>query len=167
MASSASKYGEGTEELGMAEADTDQGRGRQESSHGRRGNTNLLDRFPNQRRDEGVPSGGLPRKGRDTDGDEGSFMASACPGHHDHLGGGKPPTSKVLTMQHDGPVAFPLPPLGRELHPIGVWFPSSSCGCVCPTPLVLLCLPMLYHPMGFQRPCRHPLPAVPALDPLF
>ena len=77
------------------------------SSHWRRGNTNLSDRVPDRRRDEGVPSGGLPRKGRDTDGDEGAFMALACPGHCDHLGGGKPPTPKVLTMRHAGPVADP------------------------------------------------------------
>ena len=54
-----------------------------------------------------MPSGDLPGKGRDTDGDEGAFLAPACPGHRDHLGGGKPPTSNVLTMRHAGPVAVP------------------------------------------------------------
>ena len=76
-------------------------------SHGRKRNTNLLDRVPDQGRDEGIPSGGLPRKGWDTDGDEGAFMSPACPGHSDNLGGGKPPTPKVLTMRHAGPVAEP------------------------------------------------------------
>ena len=54
---------------------------------------------------EGMTSGGLPGKGRDADGDEGTFMAQACTGRHDHLGGGKPHSSKVLTMRHAGPVA--------------------------------------------------------------
>ena len=54
-----------------------------------------------------MPSEGLPGKGRDTDGDEGAFLAPACLGHRDHLGGGKPPTSKVLTMRHAGPVVVP------------------------------------------------------------
>ena len=75
------------------------------SSHWRRGSTNLSDRVPDQGMDEGMPSGGLPRKGRDTNGNEGAFLAPACPGNHDHLGGGKPPTPKVLTMRHAGPVA--------------------------------------------------------------
>ena len=75
------------------------------SRHGRRGTTHPSDRVPDQGGDEGMISGGLPRKGRDTDGDEGAFLAPACPGHRDHLGGGKPPTSKVLTMRHAGPMA--------------------------------------------------------------
>ena len=71
----------------------------------RRGTTHLSDRVPYQGGDEGIPSGGLPGKGRDADGDEGAFMAPACPGRRDHLERGKPPTSKVLTMRHAGPVA--------------------------------------------------------------
>ena len=67
-------------------------------SHGRRGNTNLSYRVPYQGRDKEMPSGGLPRKGWNTDGDEVTFLSPACPGHRDHLGGGKPPTPKVLTM---------------------------------------------------------------------
>ena len=75
-------------------------------SHGRRsGTTHLSDRVPDQGGDEGMPSGGQPRKGRDTDSNEGAFLAPACLGHCDHLGGGKPPTSKVLTMRHAGPMA--------------------------------------------------------------
>ena len=76
-------------------------------SHGRRRNTDLSDRVPNQGRDEGMPSGGLPRKGWDTDGNENIFMAPACPGHRGYLGGGKPPPPKVLTMRHAGPVSDP------------------------------------------------------------
>ena len=64
----------------------------------RRGTTHLLDRVTGQGGDEGMPSGGLPGKDRDTDGDESAFLVPAFPGHHNHLGGGKPPTSKVLTM---------------------------------------------------------------------
>ena len=64
----------------------------------RRGESNnLLDRVP-QGGDEGVPSGGVPGKGRDADGDEVTFLAQTCTGRRDHLGGGKPPSSKVTTM---------------------------------------------------------------------
>ena len=66
-----------------------------------------MDRVPYQGGDEGIPSGGLPGKGRDADDDEGAFLAPACPGRRNHLGGGKPPTSKVLMMRHAGPVAVP------------------------------------------------------------
>ena len=71
----------------------------------RRGTTHLSDRVPYQGGDEGMPSGGLPGKGRDADGDEGTFMAQTCKGRRDHLGGVKPSSSKVPTMQHAGPVA--------------------------------------------------------------
>ena len=54
-----------------------------------------------------MPSGGLPGKGRDADGDAGTFMAQTCPGRCDHLVGGKPPPSKVLAMRHAGAVADP------------------------------------------------------------
>ena len=52
-----------------------------------------------------MPSGGLPGKGRDADGDEGTFLVQAYTGRRDNLGGGKPPSSKVPTMRHAGPVA--------------------------------------------------------------
>ena len=52
-----------------------------------------------------MPIEGVPRKVRDTNGDEGAFMAPACTGRRDHLGGGKPPSFKMPTMQHAGPVA--------------------------------------------------------------
>ena len=64
----------------------------------RRGTTHLLERVPYQGEDEGMPNGGLPGKGRDADGDEGTFMAQTCTGRRDHLGGWKPPSSKVTTM---------------------------------------------------------------------
>ena len=75
-------------------------------SHGRRrrGTKHILDRVPHQGWDEGTPSGGLPGKCRDADVDEGTFLAQTCPGRRDHLGRGKPPTYKVLTMRHAGPV---------------------------------------------------------------
>ena len=47
----------------------------------------------------------MPGKGRYTDGDEGAFMAMTCSGRCDHLGGGKPPSSKMPTIQHAIPVA--------------------------------------------------------------
>ena len=74
--------------------------------HGRRrGTAHLSDRIPDQGGDKVMPSRGLLGKGRDTDGNEGEFWTLACPGHRDHIGGGKPPTSKVLTMRHAGPMA--------------------------------------------------------------
>ena len=54
-----------------------------------------------------MPSVGLPGKGQDADGDEGAVIVQTCPGRRDHLGGGKYPTPKVLTMRHAGPVAVP------------------------------------------------------------
>ena len=71
----------------------------------RRQRTNILAGLTDQGRAAELPCGGLPRKGRDTDSDADAFLQPECPGHHDHLGGGKPPTLKVLTMQHAGPMA--------------------------------------------------------------
>ena len=71
----------------------------------RRGANNISDRVP-QGGDEGVSSGRLHGKGQDTDGDQGEFLATACQGRRDHLGGGKPPSSKMPTMQHSGPVVI-------------------------------------------------------------
>ena len=53
-----------------------------------------------------MSSGRVTGKGRNTDGDEGKFLALACPGRRDHLGVGESPSSKMPTMQHAGPVAF-------------------------------------------------------------
>ena len=77
--------------------------------HGRRnrGTNHLSDRVPHQGGDEGMPSGGLPGKGRDADGDAVTFLAQTRPGRCDHLGGGKPPPSKVLVIRHAGAMAVP------------------------------------------------------------
>ena len=53
-----------------------------------------------------MSSGRVPRKGRDADGNEGPFLAPACLGRRDHLGGGEPPSYNMPTMQHAGPVAL-------------------------------------------------------------
>ena len=74
--------------------------------HERR-STNISDIFTNQGRAKELPCGGMSRKGWDTDGNEDAFLSPACPGHRDHLSGEKPPTLKVLTMRHAGPVAGP------------------------------------------------------------
>ena len=74
--------------------------------HGR-GAKKISDRLPDQGRAKGVSCGGLLRNGWDKDGDEDKFLQSACPGHRDNLGGGKPPTPKVLIIRHAGPVVDP------------------------------------------------------------
>ena len=48
--------------------------------------------------DEGVSSRRLSGEFRDMDGNAGAFLETACEGHIDHLGGGKPPSSKMPTM---------------------------------------------------------------------
>ena len=60
--------------------------------------------LPDQERAAELPSRGLPRMGRDEDGDADALLQLTCPVYLDHLGGGKPPTPKVLTMRHDGPM---------------------------------------------------------------
>ena len=70
----------------------------------RGGANNILDRVP-QGGGKVVSSGRVPGKVRDTDGDEGAFLGTACSGRRDHLGGGKPPSSKMPTMRHAGTVA--------------------------------------------------------------
>ena len=75
-------------------------------SHGRR-LTHISYGFNDQWRAEELPCVGMPRKGWDADGDEDALLNPACPGHCGHLGGGKPPTPKVLTMRHAGTVAIP------------------------------------------------------------
>ena len=69
--------------------------------HGRR-TTDVSDGLPDQGRSAELPSGGLPRKGRDEGGDADALLQPACPGYRDHLGGGKPPPPKVLMMRHAG-----------------------------------------------------------------
>ena len=70
-------------------------------SHGRR-STDVSDGLPDQGRSAELPCRGLTRKGRDTYSDADAFLQLACPGYRDHLGGGKPPTPKMLTMRHAG-----------------------------------------------------------------
>ena len=59
---------------------------------------------------KGVSSGRVSGKGRDTDGDVGSLLEEARAGHSHHLGGGKPPPSKMQKMRHVRPVAGPQRP---------------------------------------------------------
>ena len=74
---------------------------------GRRGRaSDISDRVP-QGGGKGVSSGRMPGEGQDTDGDAGAFLETACEGHRDHIGGGKPPSSKMPTMRHASPVAGP------------------------------------------------------------
>ena len=71
----------------------------------RRGGADHLSDRVLQGGDKRVPSGGLPGKGRDADSNEDTFLAQTCTGRRDHLGGGKPSSSKVPTMRHGGPMA--------------------------------------------------------------
>ena len=71
--------------------------------HGRRP-ANVSAGLTDQGRNKELPCGGLPRKGREMDSDADAFLHLVCPGHRDHLGGGKPPTPKVLMMRHAGTV---------------------------------------------------------------
>ena len=57
-----------------------------------------------------MSSGRMSGEGRDTDGNTGAFLETTCEGHSDHLGGGKPPSSKMPTLLHDRPVAGPQRP---------------------------------------------------------
>ena len=76
--------------------------------HGRR-TTDVPDGLPDQGRAAELPSRGLPRMGREEDGDADALLQPACPGYRDHLGGGKPPTPKVITMRHAGPLEMVVP----------------------------------------------------------
>ena len=77
---------------------------------GRRGGaSDISDRVP-QGGGEGVSSGRMSGEGRDMDGDVGEFLEMACEGHRDHIGGGKPPPSKMPMMQHASPMAGPQRP---------------------------------------------------------
>ena len=71
--------------------------------HGRRP-ADVLAGLTDKGRSAELPSRGLPRTGRDEDSDEDALLQPACTGYRDHLGGGKPPTPKVLTMRHAGPM---------------------------------------------------------------
>ena len=65
---------------------------------GRRGRASEISDGVPQGGDDGVSSGRLSGEGRDTDGDADALLDAACEGHSDHLGGGKPPSSKMPTM---------------------------------------------------------------------
>ena len=60
--------------------------------------------LPDQGRAAKLPFRGLPRTGRNKDGNADALMQLACPGYRDHLGGGKSPPPKVLMMRHAGPM---------------------------------------------------------------
>ena len=53
--------------------------------HGRQ-TADVLVGLPNQGRAAELPSGGLPRTGRDEDGDADTIMQPTYPGYRDHLG---------------------------------------------------------------------------------
>ena len=70
----------------------------------RRRAADIPDGLPDQGRSSELPSGGLPRPGRDEDGDADALFQPACPGYRDHIGGGKPPPPTVPTMRRAGPM---------------------------------------------------------------
>ena len=87
---------------------------------GRRGrNKYISDRVP-QGGDEGVSSGRMSGKGQYKDGDEGAILETACKGRRDHLGGGKPPSSKMPTLRHVRPVAVSQWP-SQEYRDVQEW----------------------------------------------
>ena len=87
---------------------------------GRRGrNKDISDRFP-QGGDEGISSGRMPGKVRDKDGDEGALLETVCKGRRDHLGGGKPPSSKMPTLRHVFPVEVSQWP-SQEYRDVQEW----------------------------------------------
>ena len=100
--------GDGGGIVGFPQGDTEWAGGRGEVElgslgHGRR-TADVSDGLPDQGRATKLPSGWLPRTSRDEDGDADALLQQACPGYRDHLGGGKSPPPKVLTMRHAGPM---------------------------------------------------------------
>ena len=69
--------------------------------HGRRP-ADVSTGLPDQGRAAELPCRGLPRMGRDEDGDADALFQPACPGYRDNFGGGKPPSPTVPLMRHDG-----------------------------------------------------------------
>ena len=49
--------------------------------------------FPGEGRPAELPGGGMPGPSGDEDGNAGALPAPACPQHHGHSGGEKPPTT--------------------------------------------------------------------------
>ena len=72
--------------------------------HGGR-SAGLSDGISGQGRPADLPGGGMTGPSSDEDGDAGSLTIPACPGHHGHYGGGKPPSPTVNPMRHTGPPA--------------------------------------------------------------
>ena len=69
--------------------------------HGRQ-TTDISNGLPDQGKAAELPTRGIPRMGRDEDGDVDATLQPACTGYCDYLGGGKPPPPKVPTMRHAG-----------------------------------------------------------------
>ena len=93
---------------------------RRSYGRGRRGITkDISDRVP-QGGDEGVSSRKMPGKGRYKDGDEGALLETVCKGCHDHLGGGKRPSSNMPTLRHVRPVAVSQWP-SQEYRDVQGW----------------------------------------------
>ena len=70
--------------------------------HGRRA-ADVPYGLPDQGKAVELPGGGMPRPGKDEDGDADALFQPACPGYRDHFGGGKPPPPMFPPMRHDGP----------------------------------------------------------------
>ena len=80
------------------------GRGNGRGKRGRE--ANVQDGVP-QGGDNVVPSRRVTVEGRDADGDTRALLEEACAGHYHHLGGGKPPPSKMQKLRHVCTVAGP------------------------------------------------------------
>ena len=66
--------------------------------------TDVPDGLTNQGRDAELSSGGLPRPGRDKDGDADALFQLTFPGYCNHFGGGKPPPPTVPPIQNASPI---------------------------------------------------------------
>ena len=98
------RYGGGVIGITQGDASWAGGRGAVDLGsfgHGRRA-ADVPDVLPNQGRAAEFPSGGLPRPGRDEDGDAEALFQPACPGYRDNFGGVKPPPPTVPPMRHAG-----------------------------------------------------------------
>ena len=71
--------------------------------HGMR-TADVLDGLHDQGMSTELTNGGLPRTCREEDRDADALLKLECPVYPNHLGGGKLPPPKVLTMQHSGPM---------------------------------------------------------------
>ena len=73
--------------------------------HGGRA-SDVLHGIPVQGSPAELPVGGMHRTSNDEDGDAGTFSVPACPGHHGHFGGGKPPPVTVTPMRNARPLVY-------------------------------------------------------------